>query len=130
MAYFFRWDQNWGMFAPSVFKNDGWYVFEAVRLRDKKVIDLNRNGQLINYAKPDNVLDLIKNDRWRKYYENFQFGGYSNIRSYYCNYLFNHWNAEHPKDSIYSLKIIYMEEFTKPNYEYSKPEKIDQCNCN
>ncbi|RYZ20865.1 MAG: hypothetical protein EOP49_47350, partial [Sphingobacteriales bacterium] len=38
-----RIDQYWGMFAPQVFKDDGWYIFEG-RTADGKLINIRENG--------------------------------------------------------------------------------------
>ncbi|HEY1038910.1 MAG TPA: HTTM domain-containing protein, partial [Bacteroidia bacterium] len=35
MVYFLRIDQNWGMFSPGVFKDDGWFILEG-SAKDKK----------------------------------------------------------------------------------------------
>jgi hypothetical protein len=122
IGYSLRLDQNWGMFAPGVFKDDGWYILEAVTDKDE-TINLLAPESEINYSKPANIVSMFKNDRWRKYSENFMFSENENMRGYFCNYYKRIWNEAHPLQRIKTLRIIYMSEFTKPDYKYSIPKK-------
>jgi hypothetical protein len=106
-----RIDQNWGMFAPTVFKDDGWYVLDGTTL-DGKHIDLNRA-----------VVSLFKNDRWRKYSENYLFISNGYLRPYYSNFIFDQWNREYPDKKIKRLEVIYMKEVTQPDYQKVIPTK-------
>jgi hypothetical protein len=72
------------MFAPAVFKDDGWYILEGTTTTGK-VIDLNHGGAPVTYQKPASVVSLFKNDRWRKYSENYLFVNNSWMRPYYCS---------------------------------------------
>ena len=119
-AALLRIDQNWGMFAPTVFKEDGWFIYEGVS-RDGKHIDINRNGKEISYEKPANIVSFFKNDRWRKYSENILMTSYEYLRPSFCRYLFLKWNKEHPARQLDNLFIIYMKELTLPDYKTSKP---------
>lgn len=122
IGYGLRLDQNWGMFAPGVFKQDGWYILEAVNKRNEQ-LDLLHPGKKINYQKPSSIVKLFKNDRWRKYSENFIFPSNEFMRGYFCNYYARIWNEKHPDNPIISLRILYMEEMTLPDYHYSLPQK-------
>jgi hypothetical protein len=66
---------------------------------------------------------MFKNDRWRKYSENFIFSENENMRGYFCNYYKRIWNEQHPEKQIKILRAIYMEEITLPDYKYSIPQK-------
>jgi hypothetical protein len=66
---------------------------------------------------------MFKNDRWRKYSENLIFSENEFMRGYYCNYSKRIWNEKHPDKKVKVLTIIYMEEFTLPDYQYSIPQK-------
>jgi hypothetical protein len=116
-----RLDQHWGMFAPRVFKEDGWYIYEAV-LYNGDTIDLNRNAAPVSYEKPENIVALYKSDRWRKFGELYSLLNYAYIRMYLCTYLQQKWNEQHPENKIKHMRIIYMRETTLPDYAYSKPE--------
>ncbi len=128
MAYFFRFDQNWGMFAPGVIKDDGWYIYEAVTI-DGDTIDIKESGKKVNYTKPLRLVDNYKNDRWRKYGEQFMLSRNGHIRKYLCTYQLNDWNINHPQKKIRQLRILYMLEFTLPDYKISTPKKevLFQC---
>lgn len=124
-----RVDQHWGMFAPEVFKDDGWYILEGVTTENKH-IDLNRKGLPVTEKKPESVVALFKNDRWRKYGENYLFVNNSFMRPYFCNYRLRIWNEAHrTSDQIKELQIIYMMERTLPDYQPIQPQKQVLCIC-
>jgi hypothetical protein len=133
-AYTFRFDQDWGMFAPSVLKDDGWYIYEA-QLESKsleenslKFIDLNRNGKYVDYNKPADIIGLYEDDRWRKFGEIWAYQP-DNVKKELCRYLKNKWNSEHPEKRISTLKILFMKEVTQPEYKISVPERNILCDC-
>ena len=124
-----RVDQHWGMFAPEVFKDDGWYILDGVR-DDQIHIDLNRDGKPVTLQKPESVVALYKNDRWRKYGENYLFINNMYMRPYFCNYQLRIWNESHPKEEqIRQLQVIYMMERTLPDYQPVQPGRIIFCTC-
>ena len=123
-----RIDQYWGMFAPAVFKDDGWYVLEGTTTQNR-IVDLNQKGREATYAKPPSVVALFKNDRWRKYSENYLFVHNSFMRPYYCNYLLRRWNEDHPQEPVTTLNIVYMKEVTLPDYQVSPPKREVLCTC-
>lgn len=123
-----RLDQNWGMFAPGVFKDDGWFVLEGVK-NDSTKINLLFPDQPLSYAKPASVVKMFPNDRWRKYSENYLMADNAYMRGYFCNYMKRVWNEHHPDQYIHTLRVIYMGELTLPDYHYSPPEKIVLWEC-
>ena len=126
-----RVQQNWGMFAPSVYKDDGWFVFSG-NTAAGKTIDIAKEGEKVHYAKPAYVAGMAtyQKDRWRKYHENILSADKSVFRGYYCNYLLNKWNNSHEKaQNITSLKIYYMKEVSLPDYKRSIPVKEELCGC-
>jgi hypothetical protein len=122
IGYSLRLDQNWGMFSPGVFKNDGWYILQGITEKNDTLNLLDPSGKL-DYKKPSNIVSMFKNDRWRKYSENFIFSDNENMRGYFCNYYKRNWNRDHPGKHIKTLRVIYMEEMTLPDYKYSIPKK-------
>jgi hypothetical protein len=120
IGYVLRLDQNWGMFAPGVFKDDGWYILEGVTDKDK-VINVF-STQCKGEEKPRDIPGMFRNDRWRKYSENMILTYNSFMRGYFCNYYKRIWNESH-SEKITTLRIIYMSEFTQPDYKYSSPSK-------
>ena len=127
-GYLFRIDQHWGMFAPSVFKDDGWYVMEGTTT-DGHLIDLNRGGAPVDYAKPASVVALFKNDRWRKYSENYLFIDKTWLRAYYCNYLLRIWSENPAHPPLRHLSIVYMKEMSLPDYRLAQPTREVLCEC-
>ena len=127
-GYLFRVDQHWGMFAPAVFKDDGWYVLEGTTATGR-VLDLNRTGAPVRYAKPASVVALFKNDRWRKYSENLLFVSNAWMRPYYCNYLLRIWHENPAHAPLRHLSVVYMKEVSLPNYQVSRPVREVLCDC-
>ena len=127
-GYLFRTDQHWGMFAPAVFKDDGWYILDATT-KNGQHIDLNRKGRPLTYDKPQSVMALFKNDRWRKYSENYLFVSNNYMRPYYCNYLLRIWQEKHPDQLLRRLDVIYMKEISLPNYKVVPPTREVLCSC-
>jgi hypothetical protein len=116
------------MFAPTVFKDDGWYILEGTAAKGRQ-IDLNRAGAPVTYAKPASVVALFKNDRWRKYSENYLFVNNEWMRPYYCNYLLRIWNESPHHPSVRHLSVVYMKEVSLPNYKLANPTREVLCNC-
>jgi hypothetical protein len=122
IGYSLRLDQNWGMFAPGVFKDDGWFVLRGTTERNENFNLLDPQAKL-DFKKPASIVSIFKNDRWRKYTENLIFTFHTFLRGYFCNYYKRIWNEDNVSNKIRSLEIIYMSEFTLPDYKFSKPEK-------
>jgi len=128
IGYGLRLDQNWGMFAPGVFKDDGWFVLEGTTEKNEH-FNLLSPDQPLDFGKPDDVRAMFKNDRWRKYSENYILAYNDFLRGYYCNYYKRIWNEQHRTRRIKSLKVIYMEELTLPDYRYSPPQMVVLWEC-
>ncbi|GAB3823269.1 hypothetical protein GCM10028895_29970 [Pontibacter rugosus] len=128
LGYTLRLDQHWGMFAPTVFKDDGWYIYEGSTAKGL-AIDLNQQGKEVDTIKPASVMSLFKNDRWRKYSENYLFVHNAYMRPYYCNYLMRRWNEAHPQQQIKKLEVIYMLEPSLPDYQVATPKREVLCSC-
>ncbi len=124
IGYSLRLDQSWGMFAPGVFKDDGWYVLKATPSKDNSpAFDLLHPEEELTLAKPTSVVGMYKNDRWRKYLENYIFSEHEFLRGYFCNYTKRVWNERHADRTIQALDVIYVKEFTQPDYQYSMPKE-------
>jgi hypothetical protein len=124
IGYGLRLNQNWGMFAPNVFKDDGWYILKGTPDKTEESFDLLNPHRKLTMEKPAMVVKMFKNDRWRKYYENLLFSDHAFMRGYFCHYMKRTWNKKNPTQKICSLEVIYMKEFTLPHYQHSVPEKI------
>ena len=123
-----RLEQNWGMFSPTILKDDGWYVYSG--FTDKgQFVDIKHQTDSVSFVKPKHIVTEYENDRWRKYGENYVFNTNNHIRPYYCKYLINKWNKEHPDKHVVDLTIFFMKEVSLPNYGTKPIEKLALCNC-
>jgi hypothetical protein len=127
-GYLFRVDQHWGMFAPVVFKDDGWFILEGTTTSGRQ-FDLNRGGAALSYDKPAAVVALFKNDRWRKYSENYLFVNNAWMRPYYCNYLLRVWHENPGHAPLKRLSVVYMKEVSLPDYRTASPVREVLCEC-
>lgn len=123
-----RLEQNWGMFSPYILKDDGWFVYSALR-KDHKYIDIKNNTDTVNYSKPKYGVCEFESDRWRKFQENYTFNNNNYMRPFYCKYLLNKWNKEHPDQHILDLTIFFMKETSLPDYKTEPIVKTAVCNC-
>jgi hypothetical protein len=128
---FLRIDQHWGMFAPAVFKDDGWFLLLGRTVNGKEV-DIAHPGEPVSYEKPAVMPAFYKNDRWRKFHENMLMAHNDHFRLYYCAYLTNRWNNQQtsPGNRIPNLKIIYVKEVSLPDYKVAPPLREVLCECN
>lgn len=123
-----RLEQNWGMFAPFILKDDGWLVYSGFN-KNQTYIDIMHNGKPSDFTKPDNLVSEFESDRWRKFSENYVFNNNNYIRPYYCRYLLKKWNHEHPENKISELNIFFMKEISLPDYKTEPLQKLALCNC-
>lgn len=128
VGHLLRVDQYWSMFAPSVFKDDGWFILEGTT-EDGDKLDLRLQGQAISFDKPAYVAGTYKNDRWRKYAENILFIFNSHYRPYYCEYILKKWNTDNPENKINHLEVIYMKTPSLPDYKEDGPFEERLCSC-
>ena len=123
-----RLNQYWGMFSPSVMQKDGWFVYHGMDSIGRQW-DLRRNEDYVDYAKPKRIVNMYKNDRWRKLAENMQKDSYTFLRPLYCKYRIHRWNKRHPEKKISSLSIYFMEKENLADYKTTTPVKILHCVC-
>ena len=57
----------------------------------------------VSYDKPDQVVSMFENDRWRKYSENFIMSYNEYIRGYFCSYYKRVWNESYPENQLKEL---------------------------
>ena len=125
----FRLEQNWGMFSPSILKDDGWFVYSGYAKSKGKYIDIKNMIDSVSFAKPIPVVNEFESDRWRKFQENYTFNNNNYMRPFYCKYLISKWNKKHPNDYISDLTIFFMKETSLPDYKTKPLVKIAVCNC-
>ena len=123
-----RLEQNWGMFSPYILKDDGWFVYSGLNAQ-LKYIDIKHHIDSVSFKKPDIGVTEFESDRWRKFQENYTFNNNNYMRPFYCKYLINKWNKEHPDNHISDLTIFFMKETSLPNYQTMPITKTAVCNC-
>lgn len=122
-----RLDQYWGMFSPSVLKKDGWFVYYGMDSLGRQW-DLRLNQDYVDFSKPEHVVSMYKNDRWRKLAENMQGTG-TFLRPLYCKHTLKQWNRDHPDKRIMTLNLFFMQKENLPNYRTTPVTKNLYCVC-
>lgn len=123
-----RLEQNWGMFSPTILKDDGWFVYSGLNANGN-YIDIKHEVDSVSFEKPKHGVTEFESDRWRKFQENYTFNNNNYMRPFYCNYLLKKWNTEHPDKHIIDLTIFFMKETSLPNYKVKPIVKTAVCNC-
>ena len=123
---FIRMDQNWAMFAPYPFTDDGWYVIQGHTISGKieslfgTPVKTDFNGFPPNYSQD------FKNERWRKFMNNLYYEQYKTYRPKLLNYMCREWNEDTSKtDKLESIDMFYMLERTLPDFQTQPIEKLD-----
>lgn len=123
-----RLSQNWGMFAPTVYKADGWFVYKAQE-DSGAVIDIIAPNSKLTYAKPEWPVYQYKNAKWRKLGENLIKDKNKKVRTTFCRYQLLDYNMKHKQSPIKKLEIIYLREMSLPNYATAVADTGRICNC-
>jgi len=119
-----RIDQNWGMFAPSPLRKDGWFVMPGT-FEDGREVDIFSKSTPVNWEKPKRISRMYSNARWRKYMMNLVDENYRGLIPYYARYVCRTWNKKGPAaPRLKDLQIIFMQEESGPNYTIKPIEKI------
>lgn len=104
--------QNWQLFAPYPFREDGWYVIEGITA-DGRSMDLEKDGKLPSWDKPLSVAATFKNQRWRRYYQNLWQRANPRHIPYFCMWQMHHWNSAHPDRQVAKVRLIFVQELTE-----------------
>jgi hypothetical protein len=107
-----RINQYWRMFAPRVYKRDGWFIAEG-RLSNYKDVDLFHQEKTIQRTEPNNLLAYYKCERWRKYFENLIRADKKKYYRALASALITKWNRTHD-ETVDKFTFTYMAEFTLP----------------
>ena len=114
IAQITRVDQSWGMFAPSVYKDDG-YMSIPGKLANGATVDLFQDGAPYTTKMPTDFSKMYKNYRWRKFTEQIYVNNSTN-RTYFAQYYCRNWNGAHSgSNHLDSLTIDYMLYRNLPN---------------
>jgi hypothetical protein len=122
--------QRWNMFSPGVKRYDGWLVLRGIKSNNTEW-DLIHNTPNLHTEGTTLNKNFLKGDRWRKFLENYEQQQYNFIKPYFCYYLIQQWNEQHPENTIEALNILFVKKETLPNYQYkTEIENLSLCNIN
>lgn len=124
-----RLDQYWGMFSPGVLRKDGYLVYHGMDAIGRQW-DLRRDEDYVDYHEPAHIVDLHRNDRWRKWTENMQDDRFTFLRPLYCQYTIRQFNAKAKKRKVQLLKLYWVQKETQPSYQPAIRKEILYCICN
>ncbi len=124
-----RLDQEWRLFAPSPYKDDGWYVIPGT-LRDGTQSDMLAvtRGDLthhpVTWEKPPMVSRTFEDHRWSRYLRVLRTPRHRNQRAELGRFICREWNSGHSgSEPLDSLQIYYMLETTQPDYRTAPSER-------
>lgn len=124
-ASILRLHQQWNMFAPYPWKEDGWYVVDG-KLKNGSTWDI-LNDKPVNFEKPEWPAELFPNSPWRKYLLNIWHQDYSDHRLHFGRYLCRRWNkGRPPEEQVDTFEIYYMLEVSQPPGEPPSPIRKEQ----
>ena len=121
VANTFRLNQKWGFFAPSVLREDGWYVIVGT-FADGSQRELLQNTEIISFEKPQLVSATYPDYRWRRYLMNLYLQDYTSQRPHFARYLCHHYSA-HSQVQLDYIEMYFMLEINLPENKTSEPEK-------
>lgn len=103
--------QNWRLFAPYPFRDDGWFIVEG-SLADGRQIDLLRGGQPLSMYKPEQVSAQFANQRWRRFYQNLWLRANPRHIPFYCKWELERWNRAHP-EKLTRVRLLFVQEWSE-----------------
>ncbi len=102
--------QHWHLFAPSPFRDDGWFVFEVVDRGGEVWYEMGRDGTA---EKPNLVSGQFPSHRWRRWLQNLaqnDFHGIQTLRDSTADYLIKEWSRRHPHLQAARYRLLFFEE--------------------
>lgn len=107
--------QGWSMFAPGIFREDGWFVMDA-QIKSGAHIDILNDREEVIYEKPVVVSDTYINERWQAYLFNRKSEDDKSFLRAWGSYYCRCWNDKHKNtpQELESFSIYFMEEITPP----------------
>jgi len=129
LAFMFRLDQHWCMFAPCPSLEDGWMVLTG-DLSDGTQVDIMSKDGSLSWDKPALSSATYKDSRWQKYLMNLWQAKYTQHRPWFGNYLAEKWNETHGALSqVGAWELFYMKEPVDIDGKLGAVEKISLWKC-
>ncbi|MEZ0392934.1 MAG: HTTM domain-containing protein [Pseudobdellovibrionaceae bacterium] len=122
---YLRLHQQWNMFAPYPWMEDGWLVVEGQLLNGKSWDVLY--DQPVSFEKPENMQSKFPTTFWIKYIVNIWHKNYKEHRLYFGRFICRLWNNRHEGDErVNTFKIFYMLEVSPPPGEAPAPIRQEE----
>lgn len=104
--------QEFEMFGP-VPETNQWFVYRA-KLENGKTVDLLHGGPASD-ERPDPVMEILPNHRWRKLHRNLMRYSHARYREPLAQYACKMWNREHGEDEqIVKMDMVSFVEPIRP----------------
>ncbi|MEQ9317570.1 MAG: HTTM domain-containing protein, partial [Polyangiaceae bacterium] len=110
-----RLQDRWALFIGPR-KTTGWMVVEA-RYPNGVRVDLLRGGTPVSYERPESVLDIFPNQRWRKVITNLRKAGHHQDLMRYLS-----WQCRQV-DAV-AVRFIYVRHRVGKRYDHGPAEKV------
>jgi hypothetical protein len=124
VGYALRLDQNWALFAPTPVTDDGWMLLEA-ELYDGRRIDLLREGQTLDFAKPYRISAEYPDWKWHKLEVNLVASGYQSMRRPFGDFLAKQWSEQHAGSArVRNWTLWFVREQSLPHYMAIEPQRV------
>jgi hypothetical protein len=124
VAEVLRLDQVWSTFAPSPYRNGGWFVMPG-RLRNGRDVDVFRDGAPLRWEKPERIDRMFPIYRWHKYARGVLGARDSMHVELWAQYLCRAFNERRSaSEQLEDLRIAFVRERVLPNYRRTAPERI------
>lgn len=115
VAYTFHVRQHWGMYGPTPFQNDGWFVIPGV-LGNGQSVDVFKGGGPVSWKEPESFIKHNKHYSWMLYYLNVHDPRFHKYARHWGRYLCREWNAKHSgPDQLERLEIVFMLRHVMPD---------------
>jgi hypothetical protein len=116
--------QEWDLFAPRPYRNDGWFVVVGHR-SPAPPIDLLRRGASVSVGRPDDISAEFPTFRWRKYLWNLSLERHERYREPFLATLCRGWNHRHAADErVQMAQFIFVREWTRPPGQAPLTERL------
>lgn len=117
-------NQEWNLFAPRPYRNDGWYVAIGHR-NDGPPLDLLHAGRPASLERPRDISADFRTYRWRKYLWNLSLERNEGYRKPLAQALCRQWNERHASsDAVSMMQLTFLREWTPPPGEAADVERL------
>lgn len=114
---FFCMLQNWSLFAPRPFREDGWFAAAGV-CRSGKIVNLWNFDSPYPPPRPNLLSTQFKNQRWRRYYQRLWDRDNPYWGPHFLEKRKQEWESRFPElsqsDPMLQCYLVFCQEYTQP----------------